>query len=136
MFFQLLIIFGIMAVLIFGSSYIIREYYRVEQLSLWRKAYVNAQHKEADRMARYITIVLILIATFMTLLNYPEEEVWYLNPLTYLIGLSVVRNIIKAIMEKRYVENIKYYKATIVETVVLILIIIVVFQTNFFKFLF
>ena len=134
--FQLLLIFGIMAVLIFGSSYIIREYYRVEQLSLWRKDYVNAQHKEADRMARYITIVLILIATFMTLLNYPEEEVWYLNPFTYLIGLSVVRNIIKAIMEKRYVENIKYYKATIAETVVLILIIIVVFQTNFFKFLF
>ena len=28
MFFQLLIIFGIMAVLIFGSSYIYREYYK------------------------------------------------------------------------------------------------------------
>lgn len=131
-FWHLLLILLIYGVLILGSTYVIRRYFKVEQHSWFSHHFVNDKHEQIDKFIRNFSVILILIGAVINISRDLGNELWYFEPWNILFGSILVGLIFRAIMEKQFVENKNYYKATIAETMVYALVIFISYQTNFF----
>lgn len=136
MLFRVLLVLVISLSVLYGSSYFIRKFYKVEKQAIWRADYVNDNHERADKIARTIGIMLIVISFLLTLFRIPIAEFWYFKPWAILLILAIVEHAITAFIEKRYKENENYFKATVAEMIIFLLILFVIYQTNWFGFLY
>lgn len=133
---RLLLIMLIFGVLYGGSTYVIREYFKVDHLSWWSYNHINNEHKRFDWALRRIAIVLIIIGSIVNLSRDIENELWFFQPWIIVFAMSVLGQFLRAYMEKKYIENEKYYKASVAEAFVLLIVLFITYQTNFYGLLF
>ena len=125
----IMLIFGVMSA---GSTYLIRKYFKVESLSWWGHNYVNDEHRRFDQMLRTISVVWIIIGTIVNISRDVINQLWYFQTGIIVFIMIVLGQFLRAYMEKKYKENENYYKASIVEAFVLIIILFITYQTNFY----
>lgn len=128
-FLLVMLIFGVMSA---GSTYLIRKYFKVESLSWWSHNYVNDEHKRFDQMLRTISVVWIIIGTIVNISRDVNNQLWYFQTGIIVFIMIVLGQFLRAYMEKKYKENENYYKASIIEAFVLIIILFITYQTNFY----
>ena len=133
---RLLLIMLIFGVLYGGSTYVIREYFKVKHLSWWRHNYINDEHKRFDRLLRAMAIILIIIGTIVNYSRGINDELWFFQPWVILFAMIIIGQFLRAYMEKKYVENENYYKASVAEAFVLLIVLFITYQTNFYGLLF
>lgn len=133
---RFLLIMLIFSVLYGGSIYLIRRYYQVKHLSWWRHNYINDEHKRFDRLLRAMAIILIIIGTIVNYSRGINDELWFFQPWVILFAMIIIGQFLRAYMEKKYVENENYYKASVSEGFVLIIVLFITQQTNFYGLLF
>lgn len=129
---RLLAILLIFGVLYIGSTYIIREYFKVEHLSWWSYNFINDKHKRYDMALRTLSVILIIIGYIVNLSRGIENELWFFQPWSIIFALIILGQFLRAYMEKKYIEDKNYYKASIAEAVALIVILFITYQTNFY----
>lgn len=110
----------------------IREYFKVEHLSFWSYNHINDKHKQYDIALRAIAIILIFIGYVVNLYRGMGNELWFFQPWVIVFTLIILQQVLRAIIEKQYIENENYYKATVVEAVILAIILLITYQTNFY----
>lgn len=129
---RLLAILLIFGVLYIGSTYIIREYFKVEHLSWWSYNFINDRHKRLDVTLRGVAVVFILVGYVVNLSRSIENQLWFFQPWSIVFTMIILGQFLRAYMEKKYIKDKNYYKATIAETIALIVLLFVTYQTNFY----
>lgn len=94
--------------------------------------YVNDGHKKLDRMIRLVVVGLMVIGFFVSVSESPIHSDWFLQPWFWLIMLVVLTEIVRAIMEWKYVENRNAYKFTAYQLLFIIILLLLFYVTNFF----
>ena len=80
----------------------------------------------------YVYIVLLFIGFFINVTRGSLEAIWFLEPYVLIFSLVFSSEIVRIIMEKRYAENRNDYIFTTIQFVILALIVVIFFSTDFF----
>lgn len=83
-----------------------------------------------------MAIILIIIGTIVNYSRGINDELWFFQPWVILFAMIIIGQFLRAYMEKKYVENENYYKASVSEGFVLIVVLFITQQTNFYGLLF
>ncbi len=136
LFWRVLLAMLIFGVIYIGSTYVIRKYFQVEHLSWWSYDHINDEHKRLDWAIRIIAVVLMIIGFIVNLSRGIENELWFFQPWFILFVTILIGQFLRAYMEKKYIENENYYKASVAEAFVLIVVLFITYQTKFYGLLF
>lgn len=85
-----------------------------------------------DWTVRITFIVVMLVGFFFNVSEDPSKHIWLLQPHVLMLGLIIVTELVRIIMEKRYAANKNDYIFTAVQLVVISTFLIAMFSTDFF----
>lgn len=108
-----------------------RKLLQVEQRKFFSHKHVTDHHKKLDWGIRIIIIIFMLIGAFINGVREPVDRLIWLEPFVLLIILIFITEILRAYMEWKHEENRNAYKATIIQLILIAIILIVLFSTNF-----
>lgn len=106
-------------------NYIVEKIFRVEHSSLFSENYVSDRHKKIDWINRIVTAVIaigVYILSYDRGINLSTE---YLAPLTIYFFAIIINQLTSIYMEKKYLANTKQYKATIVKSILINIVIFI-----------
>ena len=125
----LLFVFGL---ILFFINKALRKRLNVEKRKFFSYGHVNEKHKKIDWSIRTVYIVLLFIGFFINVTRGPLQTIWFLEPYVLIFSLVFISEIVRIIMEKRYAENRNDYIFTTIQLVILSLIVLIFFSTDFF----
>ncbi|PKH09747.1 DUF4181 domain-containing protein [Planomicrobium sp. MB-3u-38] len=129
---KLLLLLTICFLLITIFNAILRRWLGVEKAKVFSHNYVNDKHKKIDWNLRLLFIIMIVLGGFINIVLIPGEAYFFLQPWFLLFGLVFTSEIIRAVMERRYAKNPNAYIFTICQSAFMLVLLIVVFATDFF----
>ena len=118
--------------LMFVFNIIMRKWLKVEESKLFSYNHVNEQHKKIDWTIKISFIVILSLGYFYNVARDLEEKVWYFETWFILYMFIIISGVVCAIMEWKYSENRKRYIFTISQLVFILIILGVIFTTEFF----
>ncbi|WP_238323441.1 DUF4181 domain-containing protein [Planococcus antarcticus] len=110
---DLLVILGPFFILTYLFNSIMRRWLKVEKPKMFSHNHVNVKHKKIDWTIRGLIVVLMIIGAFVNINRIPLEPILFLEPWFLLLILVTVTEIVRAVMEKKYVENPNAYIYTV-----------------------
>lgn len=93
---------------------------------------INRQHYKLDWLVRIIFIGLMIIGFFVNSYRNPLERIFFLEPYFLLFTLIFATELLTAIMEWKYESNRNTYKATLIQLLFMMALVILIYSTNFF----
>ncbi len=131
---KLFLFIGILLLLSFIFSFLMRNFLNVEKRKAFSYNHVNEKHKRIDRIIRTSFIIILLITQIFIIARVIKEPTWYLKTPSLIIIFSVASGIVRAFMEWKYAENRKEYIFTISELSFTLILVLILLSTNFFNF--
>ncbi|MCM3611662.1 DUF4181 domain-containing protein [Planococcus sp. MERTA32b] len=110
---------------------VMRKIFKVERPKLFSYNHVNDKHKKVDWAIRIMTMVAIIIVYMINSARIPAEGFFYFQTWFILFLFVLAQQTAKAIMERKYAENINRYKVTVSETVFILAIFLSLYLTDF-----
>ncbi|MEK4386253.1 DUF4181 domain-containing protein [Solibacillus sp. FSL W7-1464] len=129
---NLILILAIFGLVLFFVNKFLRKWLNVEKKELFSNHFVNEKHKKMDWTVRITFIVVMLVGFFFNVSEDPSKHIWLLQPHVLMLGLIIVTELVRIIMEKRYAANKNDYIFTAVQLVVISTFLIAMFSTDFF----
>ncbi|MUK87830.1 DUF4181 domain-containing protein [Ornithinibacillus sp. L9] len=129
---RLVLLLAIVLLLLVSFHTIMRKWLNVERKKFLSNNYVNGKHKSIEWTIRIVTIVSLLLGYGINITRDPAHWYWFLQPWFILIIFAFVSQIVSAVMERKYAQNPNAYKVTISETIFLLILLITLFNTDFF----
>ena len=126
----LAIVITALAFYIFG--FLMRKWLKVEKKKLFSHNHVNDMHKKIDWMLRIIFIAFIIVGAFYNAERGFSDRIWFLEPWSLLIGLTILTEAVRAFMEWKYAANKNYYIFTLSQLAFGLLLVYTTISTNFF----
>ena len=132
--FWLKLIFMIVIILLFFIIFelIMRKWLKVEKKKRFSHNHVNDKHSKIDWSIRIIFIVFIILGSILNANRDDTERIWVLEPWHLLLGLIILSEAVRALMEWKYADNKNAYIFTLSQLVFGILLVISILRTNFF----
>ncbi|MCK1998172.1 DUF4181 domain-containing protein [Psychrobacillus psychrodurans] len=132
--FWLKLIFMIVIILLFFIIFelIMRKWLKVEKKKRFSHNHVNDKHSKIDWSIRIIFIVFIILGSILNANRDDTERIWFLEPWYLLLGLIILSEAVRALMEWKYADNKNAYIFTLSQLVFGILLVISILRTNFF----
>ncbi|EIM07025.1 hypothetical protein A1A1_07594 [Planococcus antarcticus DSM 14505] len=128
---DLLVILGPFFILTYLFNSIMRRWLKVEKPKMFSHNHVNVKHKKIDWTIRGLIVVLMIIGAFVNINRIPLEPILFLEPWFLLLILVTVTEIVRAVMEKKYVENPNAYIYTVSQLVFIMILLTSLFSTDF-----
>ncbi|WP_416144095.1 DUF4181 domain-containing protein [Planococcus koreensis] len=129
---KLLFLIAVLSLAIFLFNALMRKLLNVERPKAFSHNHVNDAHKKIDWSIRILFIFLMLIGGFINASRFEEEPYLFLQPYFLLFVLIFITETIRAVMERKYAKNPNAYLYTVSQLVFAMLLVIVVFSTDFF----
>ncbi|WP_281864782.1 DUF4181 domain-containing protein [Planomicrobium okeanokoites] len=129
---KLFLLLTVCFLLITVFNAILRRWLGVEKAKMFSHNYVNDKHKKIDWNLRIFFIVMMIVCTFINILLIPGGSYFFLQPWFLLFVLIFTSEIIRAVMERRYAKNPNSYIFTICQSAFLLIMVILLFATDFF----
>src|SRR5699024_9495466 len=104
---------------------------KVKRKDFFSYNHVNDTHKKIDFTIRTTATIFIVVGFIINMNRELMEMYWYLQPWFLLIIFSVAIGIARIHMEWKYAENRNDYKYTISEIVFILVLLLVLFSTDF-----
>lgn len=114
---------GIILVLHFVFSTLMRRLLKVEKKKAFSYNYVNEQHKKIDKILRMVVIILASIT--LAIYYFPDITTGFPVFLIIVMLLQLIPDLYRVYMERKYQSNTNNYKYTLAETLFWTTIIIV-----------
>lgn len=132
-------IFFMLAVLYICMSifnYIMIKHLKVEKYKLFSYNHINEKHKKIDWIIRIMFVITMFVVLFYreTSIDAYASIQNFIQPILLVIFM-VTSEMTRAFMEWKYAENRKTYIFTISQLVFSLILLFIVFSTNFFNLL-
>lgn len=111
---------------------VINRLLKVKKKSLLFAERVNRQHHKLDWIMRVIFIGLMIVGFFINSYRSPLEPIFFLEPYFLLFTLIFISELLTAVMEWKYKPNRNAYKATLIQLLFIIVLVTLIYSTNFF----
>ena len=131
---KLFLFIGILLLLSFIFSYLMRKFLKVEKRKAFSNKPLNEKHKKIDWLILNGFIIIIFITQFFIIARDIKEPAWYLKAPFISIIFIVALGIARAFMEWKYAENRKEYIFTISPLIFILIMSLILLSTNFFNF--
>src|SRR5690606_15274395 len=112
---NLILIVAIFGLVLFFVNKFLRKWLNVEKKEFFSNHFVNEKHKKIDWTVRITFIVVMLFGFFFNVSEDPSKHIWLLQPHILMLGLIIVTELVRIIMEKRYAANKNDYIFTAVQ---------------------
>lgn len=130
---KLIVLLAILSLLIFTFNSIMRRYLKVEKRKLFSYNYVNEKHKKIDRTIRIITIIAIIVFTFIGIYKYNIERLWGFVPSILVLVSIIITEMVRSFMEWKYSDNPKAYIFTLSQLIFLVALYWITIKSNFYN---
>lgn len=127
---KLLCIIAILMLLMYVFNRILRSVLKVER-PLFSNSFVNDKHKKMDWIIRTIFLAVIFVGIVVSYPKEFDEIVWYMNPYYLVFVMLAVTEGTRAVMEWKYASR-KDYMFTISQLIFGLLLVVLLFSTDFF----
>lgn len=131
---RLIVLLVIVLLLLLSFEKLMRTLFQTRKKKYFSYNHINEKHKRIDWIIRIATIVFLVLGFFVNSIAYPNEWAWLFEPWVILIVSISFFEMARAIFERKYAENPNDYKVTIIQLAFSLLLIFVLFQTDFFGF--
>lgn len=118
--------------LFFSFNAIMRKILKVKRKKLFSDNHINALHKKIDWTIRIVFIVAIIVGSIVNVSRLPSDPILFLEPYILLFALIFITEIVTAIMEWKYAENKNAYILTTSQLVLLAMLLLSMYLTDFF----
>ena len=115
-------IVGIFLLLSFIFNTIMRKYLNVEKKKPFSYNHVNEKHKKIDWTIRIITIIAMIVFSFIGIYKHNYEGLWRFVPSISILVFIAISEIVRAFMEWKYSTNPKAYIFTISQLLFLMIL--------------
>lgn len=109
-----------------------RRWLGVEKRKAFSHNHVNDKHKKIDWSIRLFFIAMMVIGGFINVTIIPREPYLFLQPWFLLFVLIFITETVRAVMEKRYAKNPNAYIFTVYQLVFTLILLILLYTTDFF----
>ena len=116
----------------FLFAVVARRILKVEKKKMFSHNHLNTTHKRIDWVIRIIFILIMIIGAFINISRLPSQPILFLESYILLILLVLLTEIVRAVMEWKYAENRNAYVFTVVQLLFMILLLILIYVTDFF----
>ncbi len=129
---KLLLLLATFGLVIFIFNSVMRKLLKVERKELFSYNHQNDRHKKMDWTIRLVFMFTILFVFTIRMINEAMEMIWFLEPYFLTFIFILVSESVRAVMEWKYASNRKDYIFTISQLLFLIIILVLLFLTDFF----
>ncbi len=129
---KLFFVIGILSLLLFSFDFLMRKHLNLEKGKIFSYNHVNDKHKKIDWTIRISYLIIILITLLFTIKSN-GETIWYLQIWFIMFVYLTTAEMVKAFMEWKYAENRKKYIFTISKLIFTLILLWILFYTNFFN---
>jgi Domain of unknown function (DUF4181) len=131
---NVLLLLAIYSLLIYIFNKVMRKWLKVEKKKFFSYNHVNQKHKKIDWIIRITFLLFLIISTTINIMRMQKglEKIWFLETYVILFIFIIVTETARALMERKYAENRKDYKFTIIQLVYISILLYLTFSTNFF----
>ena len=129
---KLLLLIVVLSAAMFLFNTLIRKWLGVEKPKLFSHNHVNRTHEKIDWGIRIFFIALMLVGGFINATRLDGETYLFLETWFLLFAMVLATETIRAVMEREYAENPKAYLSTLLQLAFAMILVIVVFATDFF----
>lgn len=127
---KIFLIIGILSLLLFIFDFLMRKYLNLEKGKIFSHNHVNEKHKKIDWIIR-ISYLIIILMTQLFIIRSNRETIWYLQIWFIMFVYLTTSEMVKAFMEWKYAENRKKYIFTISKLIFTLILLWILFSTNF-----
>jgi hypothetical protein len=92
---------------------------------------INKHHEKADKFTRMFTLAALFIGLILNIIYDFSESRWYLQPYFYFINLLISSQLVKAYMERKYIEDKREFTYTLFETGFTAILLVLLVTTGF-----
>ncbi|AIY04991.1 hypothetical protein Plano_1026 [Planococcus sp. PAMC 21323] len=131
---NLFLLLTVFVVLMTVFNALLRRWLGVEKPRAFSHNHVNDQHKKIDWSIRIFFIAVMVLGFFINIPRLPDESYLFLEPWFLLFGLVFITEIVRALMERKYAKNPNAYIYTISQLVFILVILTLLFTTDFLGF--
>lgn len=132
---KLLLLLAVFILLTTLFNALIRRWLGVEKPKAFSHNHVNDRHKKIDWSVRIFFIALMVIGSFINAGRIGQEPYLLLQPWVLLFVLVFTSEIIRAVMERKYAKNPNAYLSTIYQSAFILVLLLLLFATDFFAIL-
>lgn len=113
-------------------DYIVEKIFKVEHSSRFSENYVNERHKKIDWINRIVTAVIAISVYIFSYDMGINQSTEYLAPLSIYFFSNIINQLTSIYMEKKHLANTNQYKATIVKSILINIVIFIFFYVVFY----
>ena len=110
-----------------------RKYLKVEKRKVFSYNYVSEKHKKIDKTIRTISIISIIVFTFISVYKYNSEGIWRFVPSILILVSVVITELVRAFIEWKYSANPKAYIFTLSQLFFLMFLLWITIKSNFYN---
>lgn len=129
---KLLLLVTVYFLLITLFNAIMRRWLGVEKRKAFSYNHINDKHRKIDWTIRIVFLCVLLIGGFVNVGMIPQEPLFFLQPWFLLFVLLFLSETIRAVMERKYAKNPNAYIFTICQSAFILVLVILLFATDFF----
>lgn len=118
----------IIPILTFIINVVLREKLGVESKKFFSYNHVNQKHKKVDWILRAVFIGFLLLMSFYRFEINLGNNSWYMNPGYSAMIFVIISEIVRVIMEWKYLENKKEYIISLVQLIWIIIFFAIVLK--------
>lgn len=129
---KLLLLIIVLSAAMFLFNTLIRKWLGVEKPKAFSHNHVNRIHEKVDWGIRIFFILLMLVGGFINATRLDGETYLFLETWFLLFAMVIVTETVRAVVEWKYAENPKAYLSTILQLAFAMILVILIFATDFF----
>ncbi|MBP3951689.1 DUF4181 domain-containing protein [Bacillus suaedae] len=129
---RLIVLLTIVLLLLISFDKLMRTLFKTKKKKRFSYNHINEKHKKIDWIIRIATMVFLILGFVNNIMTDPNRWPWFLEPWLITFVFISLSEMVRAIFERKYAENPNDYKVTISQIVFILLLVFVLFQTDFF----
>ena len=130
---KLFSVVGIFLLISFVFNTIMRKYLKVDKRKTFSYNHVNEKHKKIDWAIRIITIIAMIVLTFIGTYKHNNEGLWGFVPSISIFVSIAITEMVRVFMEWKYSANPKAYIFTLSQLLFLMVLFWITIKSDFYN---
>lgn len=134
-YFKLIALLAVFYIVLYSTEYVARKILKTERKKFWSNQYVNDKHRKIEWILKGILTAGLVVLAIVYFSKESIIENWFTPYLSYMLFTTIVIELARAYMEKKYAQSKKQYIVTLIEMGVLSGFLLSIIITNLFGWL-
>lgn len=132
---KLVALLAVFYIVLYSTEYVARKLLKTERKRFWSNQYVNDKHRKIEWILKGMLMVGLVVLGIVYLSKETTMESWFTFYLSYMLFTTIVIEIARAYMEKKYAQSKNQYIVTLIEMAVLSSFLLSIIATDLFGWL-